>query len=146
MVTAECAPAVKTGGLGDVVSGLSRELELRGHAVEIILPKYASLRLAEIWDLQPSYRDLWVPWYEGAIRCTVRKAWNPESDPLLPDHCSAGALDGKYTCRQALRDRFWLRKAHGPVVGYVGRLDEQKGMHLVRHALFYTLARAASSC
>ncbi|HEY3953262.1 MAG TPA: glycogen/starch synthase [Streptosporangiaceae bacterium] len=42
MVTPECAPAVKTGGLGDVVSGLSRELELRGHAVEIILPKYAS--------------------------------------------------------------------------------------------------------
>jgi len=26
-------------------------------------------------------------------------------------------------------------------VAYVGRLDEQKGMHLVHHALFYTLAR-----
>jgi glycogen synthase len=44
MVTPECAPAVKTGGLGDVVCGLSRELELRGHAVEIILPEYATLR------------------------------------------------------------------------------------------------------
>ena len=32
MVAAECAPAAKAGGLGDMVSGLSRELELRGNA------------------------------------------------------------------------------------------------------------------
>jgi starch synthase len=66
MVAPECAPAAKAGGLGDVVSGLSRELELRGHAVEIVLPKYASMRYPDIWDLQPSYRDLWVPWYGGS--------------------------------------------------------------------------------
>ncbi len=71
MVAPECAPAAKAGGLGDVVSGLSRELELRGNAVEIILPKYASLQYSEIWDLRPSYHDLWVPWYDGAVRCTV---------------------------------------------------------------------------
>jgi glycogen synthase len=71
MVAPECAPAAKADGLGDVVSGLSRELELRGNAVEIILPKYASLRYSDIWDLQPSYHDLWVPWYGGAIGCTV---------------------------------------------------------------------------
>jgi starch synthase len=47
MVAPECAPAAKAGGLGDVVSGLSRELELRGNAVEIILPKYAVLRCLE---------------------------------------------------------------------------------------------------
>ena len=39
MVASRCAPAAKAGGLGDAVSGLSHELELRGHAVEIILPK-----------------------------------------------------------------------------------------------------------
>jgi glycogen synthase len=31
MVAPECAPAAKAGGLGDVVSGLSREPELRGN-------------------------------------------------------------------------------------------------------------------
>jgi glycogen synthase len=35
MVAPECAPAAKAGGLGDVVSGLSRELELRGNAVAL---------------------------------------------------------------------------------------------------------------
>jgi glycogen synthase len=53
MVAPECAPAAKAGGLGDVVSGLSQELELPGNAVEIILPKYASLRYSDILDLQP---------------------------------------------------------------------------------------------
>ena len=72
MVAPECAPVAKAGGLGDVVSGLSGELELRGNAVEIILPKYGSLRYSEIWDLAPCYHDLWVPWYGGAVRCTVR--------------------------------------------------------------------------
>jgi starch synthase len=322
MVTAECAPAAKAGGLGDMVHGLSRELEIRGNAVEIILPKYASLHYSDIWGLAPSYEDLWVPWYGGAIRCTVwfgyadgRKCffiephsadnffgrerlygyaddaarfaffskaaceflfragkqpnvvhchdwqaglvpvllreqysavmadlkicytihnfrhqgtcgeevlwalqlgrpdyfldadrlgddfryrglnpmkagivysdyvttvspshadealfgdggfglgrtlkehqvkfggvlngvdydvWNPETDPLVPVHYSAAALDGKQAVKEALRDRFWLRKTRGPLVAYVGRLDEQKGMHLVHHALFYTLER-----
>jgi glycogen synthase len=58
MVASECAPAAKAGGLGDVVSGLSRELELRGNAVEIILPKYASMRYSDIRDLRPRLRRL----------------------------------------------------------------------------------------
>lgn len=44
MIAPECAPVAHAGGLGDVVFGLSRELEIRGHAVEIILPKYQCLR------------------------------------------------------------------------------------------------------
>jgi len=321
MVASECAPAAKAGGLGDVVSGLSRELEIRGNEVEIILPKYASLRYSDIWGLKPSYRDVWVPWYGGAVRCTIwfgyaqgRKCyfiephseasffgreqlygypddaerfaffskaavefmlcankrpdiihchdwetglvpvllheqyraampgqkvcytihnfrhqgtgdekvlwatqlghpeyfldadrlgddfryrglnpmkgglvysdfvttvspshadealyddgasglgrtlkehqakfrgvlngvdydvWNPEADRFLSSHYSADRIDGKSANTDALRNRFWLRKARGPIVAYVGRLDEQKGMPLVHHALFYTLA------
>ena len=261
MVAPECAPAAKAGGLGDVVAGLSRELELRGNAVEIILPKYASLRQADVWDLRPSYHDLCVPWYGDRVNCTVwsgqadgRKCffiephsaampgrrvcytihnfrhqgtsgeqllwalglgrpdyyldadrlgddlryrglnpmkggivyadfvttvspshadealyddgasglgrtlkehsgkfrgvlngvdyhvWNPETDPHLAARYSASAIEPKHDNTGALREAFWLRKTAGPVVAYVGRLDEQKGMHLVHHALFYTLA------
>ncbi len=320
MVAAECAPAAKSGGLGDVVAGLSRELEIRGNAVEVILPKYSGLHYSEIWGLAPSHEDLWVPWYGGAVRCTVwfgyangRKCffiephsaanlfgrerlygyaddaerfaffskaalefmgqagkrpdivhchdwqaglvpvllreqygavlaeqkicytihnfrhqgtsdehvlwatqlgrpdhfldadrlgddfryrglnpmkggivyadfvttvspshadealygdggsglgrilkehqakfrgvlngvdyevWNPESDPLVPARYSAGTAERKQADKEALRDRFWLRKTRSPLVAYIGRLDEQKGMHLVHHALFYTL-------
>ncbi len=71
MVGPECAPAAKAGGLGDVVFGLSRELEIRGNAVEIVLPKYARMRYTDIADLQVSYQDLWVPWQGGAVCCTV---------------------------------------------------------------------------
>jgi len=70
-VASECAPVAKVGGLGDVVFGLSRELEIRGKSVEIILPKYDCMRYEQIWGLQVSYSDLAVPWYGGAIHCTV---------------------------------------------------------------------------
>ncbi len=71
MVASECAPVAKVGGLGDVVFGLSRELEIRGNAVEIILPKYDCMRYDHIWGLTVSYRDLWVPWFNYRVHCTV---------------------------------------------------------------------------
>ena len=77
MVAPECAPAAKAGGLGDAVSGLIRELELRGNAVEIILPKYATLQYSEIWDLKPSYDDLWVPWSGGAVSTMTHGTLRP---------------------------------------------------------------------
>ncbi|MEI6127284.1 MAG: glycogen/starch synthase, partial [Pseudomonadota bacterium] len=71
MVTPEIAPAAKVGGLADVVFGLARELAIRGNAVEIILPKYDGMRYDHIWGLERDYNDLWVPWYEGFVHCTV---------------------------------------------------------------------------
>src|SRR5437870_10320337 len=71
MIASECAPVAKVGGLGDVVFGLSKELEIRGHAVEIILPKYDCLRYDQIFDLQPAFKDLWVPWYHYGVHCSV---------------------------------------------------------------------------
>ena len=70
-ITPEMAPVAKVGGLADVVFGLSRELAIRGNHVEIILPKYDNLRYDHIFQMHEVYRDLWVPWYDGAIHCTV---------------------------------------------------------------------------
>ena len=325
MVAPECAPVAHAGGLGDVVFGLSRELEIRGHAVEIILPRYDSLRIDQIWGWTLEYGDLWVPWYDGAIHCSVwfgyvhgRKCffiephsrdnffnrgviygchddtlrfaffskaaleymlkankrpdiihchdwptglvpvllfevykyhgmrhqrvcftihnfkhqgidgervlratglgrprhyfhydrlrdnfnetainytkggvvysnfvttvsraysweaantdqgyglghtlnvhahkiggvlngvdyevWNPEIDPIIPHRYNVESLERKYWNKDALRDRLWLRKGFKPLIAYIGRLDSQKGVHLVRHALFYSLAHGA---
>jgi len=321
MITSECAPVAKVGGLADVVYGLSRELEVRGNAVEIILPKYDCLRYDQIWGLHITMNDLWVPWYGGVVHCSVwfgfvhgRKCffiephskdnffnrgafygfrdeamrfaffskaamefilktgkrpdilhchdwhtglvpvlqsevyrfqgmqdirvcytihnfkhqgiagedilwatglqrpeyyfrhtqmrdnfnakalnfmkggivysnfvttvspyhaqearhtdqghglghtifehghkfggvlngvdydvWNPEIDPFLPCQYSINTLDSKYCNKEALRDRFWLRKDWKPIIAYVGRLDHQKGLDLIRHALFFSL-------
>jgi starch synthase len=325
MVASECAPVAQAGGLGDVVFGLSRELELRGNAVEIVLPKYDCMRYDRIYGLTVAYEDLWVPWYSGAIHCTVwfgfvngRKCffidphsgdnffnrghlygdwddderfaffskaalefmyragkrpdvihchdwqtalvpvllyeiyqrlgmrdqrvcftvhnfshqgvtgekilwatglcdparyfvperlqhdfnpfalnlmkggivysnfvttvsrqhaweashsdhsnglghtlwvhrhkfggvlngidydmWNPEVDALIPERYGPDSLDGKYVNKRHLRDRFMLRHEDKPVVSYVGRLDGQKGVDLIHHAIFYALDQGA---
>jgi starch synthase len=70
-ITPELAPVAKVGGLADVVFGLTRELAIRGNHVETILPKYDTLRYDHIFDLRPVFDDLWVPWYDKAIHCTV---------------------------------------------------------------------------
>ena len=325
MIASECAPVAKVGGLGDVVFGLSREMELRGNAVEIILPKYDCMRYDHIWGLQVAYENLWVPWFNYQIRCTVwfgfvhgRKCffiephsadnffnrgtyygfpdehmrfaffskaalefllktgkrpdiihthdwqtalvpvmlydiyqhvgmgncrvchtihnfkhqgiagenvlwftglgrpdyyyhrermgddfnpsainftkgavvysnfittvsprhawevrhtewgygmghilylhqnkfggilngldyemWNPETDPYIHSHYSVANLEDKARNKEALRDRMWLRQEEKPLVAYVGRLDMQKGVALIRHALFHALRKGA---
>lgn len=74
-IASECAPVIKAGGLGDVVYGLSRELEIQGHTVELILPMYDCMRYDHIWGIHDAYRDLWVPWYGAAIHCSVYCGW-----------------------------------------------------------------------
>ncbi len=325
MVSAELAPVAKVGGLGDVVFGLSRELEVRGHSVEIILPKYDCMWYDEIWGLHKIREDLSVPWHGGSVPCSVwfgfvhgRKCffiephsqdnffsrgsfygfhddvmrftffskaamefllqsnkrpdilhchdwqtglvpvllfeiynrlgmenqrvvytihnfkhqgvtgesvlwasglcrpeyylhhdrllddinqgavnlmkggivyanhvttvsphhawearytdqgyglgqtlathhykftgvlngldydvWNPEIDRFVPHHYDVWRLEAKYENKDALRDQFWLRKDFKPLIGYVGRLDAQKGVHLIQHALFYCLEHGA---
>ncbi|NJN47150.1 MAG: glycosyltransferase [Candidatus Competibacteraceae bacterium] len=52
-------------------------------------------------------------------------------------------LANKYLNKEALRDRLWLRKDYKPIISYVGRLDFQKGVHLIRHGIFYALEHGA---
>ena len=325
MVASECAPVAKVGGLGDVVFGLSRELEIRGNSVEIILPKYDCMRYDHIWGLQVAFENLWVPWFNYRIRCTVwfgfvhgRKCffiephsddhfferggyygfadehmrfaffskaalefmmqsgkrpdiihthdwqtalvpvmlyeiyqhlgmehcraihtihnfkhqgiagenvlwftglgrpdyyydkyrmgddfnpsainftkgallyanftttvsprhawearhtdwghglghalhvhqgkfggvlngldyemWNPQTDPHIAQHFSIDSIQGKYANKRALRDQLWMHQDYKPLIAFVGRLDAQKGVPLIRHALYYALSRGA---
>lgn len=71
MISSECAPVAKVGGLGDVVQGLSQEMSLRGNSIEIILPKYDCMRYDRINDLNKVYENLWVPFFEHWIPCDV---------------------------------------------------------------------------
>lgn len=49
-VAVEMAPIAKVGGLGDVVTSLSRAVQDLGHKVDIILPKYDCLKFNHVKD------------------------------------------------------------------------------------------------
>jgi starch synthase len=69
--------------------------------------------------------------------------WNPQTDPHIAQHYSANELHKKYENKRALRERLWLSHDFKPLIAYVGRLDSQKGVPLIRHALYYSLAHGA---
>ena len=46
MVSSECVPYAKSGGLADVVAALSRQLNISGHDVRILIPGYSFLDLS----------------------------------------------------------------------------------------------------
>lgn len=73
MVSAECAPVAKAGGLGDFVHGLARALGQRGHRCEVLLPKYDSLRLDLIEGLEPIHRGLQVPFGGALVPCDIEQ-------------------------------------------------------------------------
>lgn len=74
LVSAECAPVAKAGGLGDFVQGLARELTHCGETVEIMLPYYDVLRTTELHDLHEICADLRVPFNQHHLTCRVFNA------------------------------------------------------------------------
>ena len=59
--------------------------------------------------------------------------WNPETDPHIASHYSAGALSGKQACKLDLLRRFGLpsEAAIRPLIGIVSRFADQKGFDLI---------------
>ncbi|GJP76945.1 hypothetical protein CLOP_g7390 [Closterium sp. NIES-67] len=51
-VALEMAPVAKVGGLGDVVTSLSRATRELGHKVEVVLPKYDCLKYDQVQGLE----------------------------------------------------------------------------------------------
>ncbi len=72
MVSAECAPIAKAGGLGDFVQGLAHELVRRGETVQVVLPLYDILRFESIRDLRVIDRGLRVPFHDEWLECWVQ--------------------------------------------------------------------------
>ena len=92
MIATECAPAAQAGGLGEVIFGLSRELELRGqrrrdHHSEVRLH---ALRPRSSGSRSPM-RICGCPGTAGSVHCTVWFGWVHGRkcffiDPHSPDH------------------------------------------------------------
>lgn len=70
-IAVEMAPVAKVGGLADVLLGLSRELQVQGHSVAIVMPKYDCMDAHDVVDLQIADENFWSYSAEGWIRNTV---------------------------------------------------------------------------
>ncbi|THU57393.1 hypothetical protein C4D60_Mb03t03060 [Musa balbisiana] len=62
--------------------------------------------------------------------------WNPTSDKHIPFHYSVDDLSGKAQCKAALQKELGLPiRPDCPLIGFIGRLDYQKGTDVIRSAL-----------
>jgi starch synthase len=77
--------------------------------------------------------------FDGVLNGVDYDVWNPAIDPFIPYQYSADNLDEKYHNKEALRHRLLLRQEYKPLIAYIGRLDVQKGVDLIRHGLFYSI-------
>jgi len=59
--------------------------------------------------------------------------WNPQTDRYLPAHYSTEDLGGKQKCKEYLINSMGLspRLLERPILGFIGRLREQKGIDLL---------------
>lgn len=78
-IASELAPIAKTGGLGDVLYGLCKELVRQGHKVTILLPKYDTINYNLLQNLQVYQRDLWS--YDGE-HCYHNTIWSATLEEL----------------------------------------------------------------
>jgi ADP-glucose type glycogen/starch synthase len=84
-----------------------------------------------------------LPKFQGILNGIDDKVWNPATDSFLRNHYSAANLKGKQLIKNSLRRRLRMAyegvDAKRPLVCCVTRLVPQKGVHLIRHAIFQVL-------
>ncbi|XP_042497778.1 granule-bound starch synthase 2, chloroplastic/amyloplastic [Macadamia integrifolia] len=71
LVSAECAPWSKTGGLGDVAGALPKALARRGHRVMVVAPRYGGYAEAQDTGVRKRYKvagqDMEVLYFQAFI-------------------------------------------------------------------------------
>jgi starch synthase len=75
----------------------------------------------------------------GVLNGIDYSVWNPEIDPHIQTQYGFNSLQLKFENKDILRQRFLLRDEFKPIISIVSRLDPQKGVDLIRHAIFYAL-------
>ena len=79
--------------------------------------------------------------FGGVINGIDYEMWNPAADRSLSSKYSADNIDKKYDNKRALREWLKLADEWKPIVSCVTRLTAQKGVHLIKHAINYTLKK-----
>ncbi|KAJ0017433.1 hypothetical protein Pint_09928 [Pistacia integerrima] len=80
--------------------------------------------------------------FHGIINGIDQDIWDPFNDKFIPvSYTSENVDEGKRAAKEALQQRFGLKKADLPLVGIISRLTHQKGIHLIKHAIWRTIER-----
>jgi starch synthase len=105
---------------------------LASDAITTVSPRYS-------WEIQTRDGGMGL---EGVLASQKRKirgilngidtdVWNPETDPILPAHYGVDSTSGKAACRASLLRRLGWEEDGSPLLLWVGRLVEQKGVDLL---------------
>lgn len=81
--TPECAPWVKTGGLGDVAAALPEALCRLGHDVRLLMPAYPWVKV----QARGARRAATIPAYNGLPGCTLLQTRMPNGVPIWLIDC-----------------------------------------------------------
>ncbi|XP_060193605.1 soluble starch synthase 3, chloroplastic/amyloplastic isoform X3 [Lycium barbarum] len=80
--------------------------------------------------------------FHGIVNGIDPDIWDPLNDKFLPiSYTSENVVEGKAAAKKALQQKLGLKQADLPLVGIITRLTHQKGIHLIKHAIWRTLER-----
>eukprot|EP01018_Ginkgo_biloba_P009244 Gb_31910 [translate_table: standard] len=81
--------------------------------------------------------------FHGILNGIDPDIWDPYSDPFIPTaYTFENAVEGKKAAKAELQRRLGLKQVDRPLVGIITRLTAQKGVHLIKHAIWRTLDRS----
>uniref|UniRef100_A0A5B6ZHH5 starch synthase n=1 Tax=Davidia involucrata TaxID=16924 RepID=A0A5B6ZHH5_DAVIN len=81
--------------------------------------------------------------FHGILNGIDPDIWDPYNDKFIPiSYTSENVVEGKRAAKEALQQRLGLKTADLPLVGIITRLTHQKGIHLIKHAIWRTLDRS----
>ncbi|KAF8051889.1 hypothetical protein N665_1657s0009 [Sinapis alba] len=80
--------------------------------------------------------------FHGIVNGIDPDIWDPYNDSFIPvPYTSENVVEGKRAAKEELQNRLGLKSADLPLVGIITRLTHQKGIHLIKHAIWRTLER-----
>jgi starch synthase len=89
MVTSELVPFAKAGGLADMVSALSVELDRLGHDIRVVMPRYYGIYTGQLERLKTplgvpvGFGEEWCAVYETSLGSSGVKVYFLENDKLF---------------------------------------------------------------
>ena len=119
---------------------------VHSHYITTVSPSYAReiLTTEQGLGLQATLGAL-ADRFAGILNGIDVTVWNPLTDPRIPQPFGPDSLPAKARSKQALRQRLGLAQNSKPLLAVISRLDAQKGVELIRHALLHTLARGGQA-